>query len=167
MWKLFRSSPTPGNHHLVQNVLIASEGRRFSQAAIDLAVNILKSQNGRVTVLTVARLWGSGLGLPNPGLRPSKREMDEQKDNVTWALARLEEAGVSANGHIVTTRNPTKSILNAAKRQKCDAIIMGADPRRSWLVRNFMWSQEPYRVSARTPTPIHLVIPHGNSDAYQ
>lgn len=167
MWKLFRSSSTPGNHDLVQNVLIASEGRRFSQEAIDLAVSILNAQDGRVTVLTVARLWGTALGFPNPGLRPSKREMDEQKDNVSWALARLEEAGVSANGHIVTTRNPTKSILNEAKRRKCDAIVMGADPRRSWFVRNFMWSQEPYRVSARTRMPIYLVCPGEISNVRQ
>ena len=158
---LFRHSPPAGDPQTVQRVLIASEGRRFSNDVIDLAVQMLRVQGGHARVLTVARLWGTGFGLPNPGLRPSKREMAEQEENVTWAISQLEEAGVSADGHIVTTRNPRKSILNEAKRQKCDAIIMGADPRRPWIVRGLMWSQEPYRVHSRTPIPVHLVCPAG------
>ncbi len=154
--------PRPaGESKAAQNVLIASEGRRFNQGVIDLAVRMLLPHHGHARVLSVARLWGTGLGLPNPGLRPSKREMEEQQENVFWALGQLEDAGVSAGGHIVTTRNPSKSILNEAKRHNCDAIIMGADPRRPWFIRNLMWSQEPYRVHARTPIPVHLVCPAG------
>ena len=158
---LFRHSPPAGDPQTVHSVLIASEGRRFSNDVIDLAVRMVRAQGGHARVLTVARLWGTGFGLPNPGLRPSKREMAEQEENVTWAISQLEDAGVSADGHIVTTRNPRKSILNEAKRQKCGAIIMGADPRRPWFVRGLMWSQEPYRVHSRTPIPVHLVCPTG------
>lgn len=160
---LFGQSRSAGESKAAQNVLIASEGRRFNQDVIDLAVRMLLPHDGHARVLSVARLWGTGLGLPNPGLRPSKREMEEQQENVFWALGQLEDAGVSAGGHIVTTRNPSKSILNEAKRHNCDAIIMGADPRRPWFIRNLMWSQEPYRVHARTPIPVHLVCPAGQT----
>lgn len=160
---LFGRSRSAGESKAAQNVLIASEGRRFNQDVIDLAVRMLLPHDGHARVLSVARLWGTGLGLPNPGLRPSKREMEEQQENVFWALGQLEDAGVSAGGHIVTTRNPSKSILNEAKRHNCDAIIMGADPRRPWFIRNLMWSQEPYRVHARTPIPVHLVCPAGQT----
>ncbi|KQZ32836.1 hypothetical protein ASD50_13695 [Mesorhizobium sp. Root552] len=142
---LFGQSRTAGESKAAQNVLIASEGRRFNQDVIDLAVRMLLPHDGHARVLSVARLWGTGLGLPNPGLRPSKREMEEQQENVFWALGQLEEAGVTAGGHIVTTRNPSKSILNEAKRHNCDAIIMGADPRRPWFIRNLMWSQVSMR----------------------
>jgi nucleotide-binding universal stress UspA family protein len=145
----------------VSNVLVASEGRRFSQEVIDLAVRLVHGQGGRAQVLTVARLWGTSFGLPNPGLRPSRREMAEQEENIIWAIARLESAGVEADGHIVTTRNPCRSILSEARRKQCDAIVMGADPRRNWLVRSMMWSQEPYRVRGRTEVPVHLVCPAG------
>ncbi|MDH6233347.1 nucleotide-binding universal stress UspA family protein [Mesorhizobium soli] len=145
----------------VSNVLVASEGRRFSQEVIDLAVRLVRGQGGRAQVLTVARLWGTSFGLPNPGLRPSRREMAEQEENIIWAIAQLESAGVEADGHIVTTRNPCRSILSEARRKKCDAIVMGADPRRNWLVRSMMWSQEPYRVRGRTEVPVHLVCAAG------
>jgi nucleotide-binding universal stress UspA family protein len=156
---LFARSRPAGDPQAAKRVLIASEGRRFTTEVIDLAVRMVRAEGGHVRVLTVARLWGTSFGLPNPGLRPSRREMAEQEDNVSWAIGQLEDAGISADGHIVTTRHPSKSILNEAKRQKCDAIIMGADPRRHWVVRSMMWSQEPYRVSGRTPIPVHLVCP--------
>lgn len=138
-------------------VLIASEGRRFTAGVIDLAVRLAHAGGGHVRVLSVARLWGTSFGLPNPGLRPSKREMAEQEDNVSWAISQLEKADISADGHIVTTRHPCKSIVNEAKRQNCSAIVMGADPRRNWFIGSLMWSQEPYRVRGRTRIPVHLV----------
>lgn len=139
-----------------QHLLIASEGRPISDEVIGLTVDMLQA-GGQVTVLTVARLWGTSFGLPSPGLRPSKREMDEQKENMFSALERLEKAGIEANGHIVTTRNPCKSIRKQVAQRDCDAIIMGADPRRPWFIRNMMWSQEPYRVQSSMPVSVHLV----------
>lgn len=162
---LFKRSQSAGDQQIAQRVLIASEGRRFNSDVIDMAVRMVRAQGGHARVLTVARLWGTGFGLPNPGLRPSRREMAEQEENIGWAISQLEDAGVSADGHIVTTRNPRKSILNEAKRQKCGAIIMGADPRRPWFIRGMMWSQEPYRVLAGTRIPVHLVCPAGSASA--
>lgn len=156
---LFRRARKVGNGDPVHHVLIASEGRSISDDVIDLAVDMLHVHGGHVTVMTVARLWGTSFGLPNPGLRPSKREMDAQKDIMFKALDRLKDAGIEADGHIVTTRNPLKSIRNQATQKNCDAIVMGADPRQPWFLRSFMWSQEPYRVRARLPIPVHLVCP--------
>jgi hypothetical protein len=35
---------------------------------------------------------------------------------------------------------------------------MGADSPRSWVIRDFMWSQEPYRVKRRADLPVYLVV---------
>lgn len=155
----FRRKGRAGTALPASQLLIASEGRAISDEVIALAVDMLHGQSGQATVLTVARLWGTSFGLPNPGLRPSKAEMDVQKANMISALARLEKAGIKADGHIVTTRHPFKSIRNQAKQRGCDAIIMGADPRRPWFIRNLMWSQEPYRIRAGMQIPVHLVCP--------
>ena len=156
---LFRRARKAGNGDPVHHVLIASEGRSISDDVIDLAVDMLHVHGGHVTVMTVARLWGTSFGLPNPGLRPSKAEMDVQKEIMFSALNRLENAGITADGHIVTTRHPSKSIEKQVRQRGCDAVIMGADIRRSWFFRNTMWSQEPYRVLSRLDVPVHLVRP--------
>lgn len=156
------AAPATDHRSHLPHVLIASEGRAVSDRVIIRAADLLPGGQGRVTVLTVARLWGTSFGLPNPGLRPSKREMDEQKEIMTSALDRLEALGIEADGHIVTTRHPAKSIRRKLRKGSFDAIVMGADPRRPWFMRGFMWSQEPWRVKATMPVPVHLVCPDGS-----
>lgn len=149
----------------VRSVLLASEGRLFTDEVIDYTASLAGAEGASVRVLTVARLWGTGLGLPHPGLRPNKAEMAIHEDNVATAIERLKAAGIEAEGHIVTTRKAGRSILRQASGRKCDAIVMAADTRRSRVVGNFMWSQEPYRVHRRAPMPVHLVESADHSPA--
>jgi nucleotide-binding universal stress UspA family protein len=157
MRNFFRRSSPVADHSGPRQVLVASEGRRISEDVIQLAARIARGHDGRVRVLSVARLWGTSFGLPNPGLKPSRREMAEQEDNVAQAIERLEALDVIADGHIVVTRHPAKSILREAGRLNCPAIVMGADPRRNPVVGSMMWSQEPHRVRRSAPIPVHLV----------
>lgn len=153
--------------HDVSRILIASEGRGFSDEVIECAALMLRANAAEATVLSVARLWGTVFGLPNPGLRPSRRELEEQRENVFSAIDRLNAAGIKADGHIVITRNPCKCILNAVKSKGIGAIVMGADRRRPWFMRNFMWSQEPYRVEKRMRIPVYLVCSVAPEDSKQ
>lgn len=160
-WPLNRSKPAASAAG-TRTVLLASEGRRFTPEAIKFAAHLARREGGgdggHVRVLTVARLWGTGLGLPNPGLRPSKSELAEQEENVRLAIRQLEKMGIKADGNIVVTRDPRKSILRETRRLGCEAIVMGADNRRPWLIADFMWSQAPYRVARRAPVPCHIVV---------
>ena len=138
-------------------VLLASEGRPYSPAAIRRAAELARRHGGEVRVLMLARMWGTALGFPHPGLRPSRREMDQHQENVTWAIGALRRAGVEADGHIITTRKATKSILREASRVGCREIVMGGDPARNRVVADFMWSQEAQRVQRRATVPVHVV----------
>lgn len=138
-------------------VLLASEGRPFGDDAIRRAAQLAGRHGGKVRVLALARVWGTALGFPHPGLRPNRRELERHQDDVAGAIRRLRRAGVEADGHIVVTRRATKSILAEAHRVGCREIVMGADPPRNALLGDFMWSQEPQRVSRRAPVPVHVV----------
>jgi len=137
-------------------ILLASEGRPIPPAAIEAAAS-LAGKGGLVHVFTIVRVWGTSLGLPNPGLLPSKREWDAQRKVVSDAVKRLEQLGVEADGHAVATRKATKRIVGEAERLGCAAIVMAADRPRSRIVADLMWSQEPYRVRRRARVPVHLV----------
>ncbi|MDR0808045.1 MAG: universal stress protein [Gemmobacter sp.] len=143
----------------VRHVMMASEGRSFSDETLGMAAGLLPAEGGRILILATARLWGTSWGLPHRGLRPSPREMDEQRANLESAIARLEKMGVETRGHIVTTRHPAKSIGKIVDQYGCDAVVMGADPRRSALIATFMWSQEPYRVQRALRVPVYLSCP--------
>jgi nucleotide-binding universal stress UspA family protein len=142
----------------VRAVLLASENREIPTSAIDLAARIAKRSGAPVHVFTIARIWGTSYGFPNPGLQPTKREWDQQRHNVEKAIGRLERKGVEARGRVIGTRAGAKRIVKEAQRLDCDAIVMGADPPRHPLLRNFMWSQEPHRVKRRARVPVFLVV---------
>jgi nucleotide-binding universal stress UspA family protein len=141
----------------VEGVLLASEERPISKDAIALAVRIAKRSGAPVHVLTIARIWGSSLGFPNPGLYPSKQEWDKQRAIVDQTVRALERAGVEGDGHVIGARNATKRIVREAARLRCGAIVMCADEPRNRFVANFMWSQEPQRVRRRAAVPVYLV----------
>jgi len=138
----------------VRRVLLASEGRAIPKRAVDYAARF----GAPVHVFSIARVWGTSLGLPNPGLLPTRKEWDEQRKLVTTAVKALRRRGVEADGHVLGTRKATKRIVGEAERLGCDAIVMAADPPRGRLVADFLWSQEPYRVRRRAKIPVYLVL---------
>jgi hypothetical protein len=111
-----------------------------------------------VLVLSIARIWGTSFGLPNPGLMPNKRELKEQYDHVESAITWLKRRKITASGQVTGTRNAAKLILAEARRRRADAIVMAADPPQSWVISGMIWSQEPYRVRRLAPVPVYLVI---------
>jgi len=143
----------------VRRVLLASEGREIPPRAIEFAVRIAGRSQAPVHVFSVARVYGTSFGFPNPGLLPTRHEWDEQRRLVTAAVKALKKHGLAASGHVVGTRKATKRIVQEAERLGCDAIVMAADPPRNRLVADLMWSQEPYRVRRRARMPVYLVPP--------
>jgi len=155
---LRRASPPPDPETLeIRHLMVASEGRRISHDVVVRALELARPHHARIFVMSIARVWGTSLGFPSPGLLPSKREWDEQRLLVREAVSAFEKAGFEADGLVLATRRAAKRILAEARLRKMDAIIMGADPSRG-LLGDFQWSQEPYRVARRSRTiPVYLV----------
>ena len=151
-----RPSPAEGPF---ERILLASEGRPFSDAAIARVVELAKPSDASVRVFTIARVHGVAFGMQSPGLLPTKAEWAEQRSIVNKAVKRLERKGIEADGHVVGTRKSTKRILQEAEFAGCDAIVMGADPDRNRVIGDFSWSQEPQRVRRKAKKiPVFLVF---------
>jgi nucleotide-binding universal stress UspA family protein len=141
----------------ITKVLLASEGREIPAAAVAFAARLAKPARAPVHVFSVARVWGTSLGLPNPGLLPSKQEWDEQRAHVDKAVKALRRDGLEARGRVLATRKAAKRIVREAEQLGCDAIVMAADPPRNRFLADLMWGQEPYRVRRRARIPVYLV----------
>jgi hypothetical protein len=102
--------------------LLASPGRPFSDAAVDTARAIAGSQP--IRVLTIAKIYGTSLGLQNPGLLPTRREWQEQQDIVADAIARIKRGGGTALGEVVATRDNAKTFLRAARRYSVRHVVL-------------------------------------------
>lgn len=138
-------------------VLLASEGREFSSAAIRLAAELADEHAGPVQVMSIARVHGTAFGFQTPGLMPTKAEWEEQRQIVDRAVKKLRRQGVEAEGQVLGTRSPAKRICARAGEIGADAIVMGADPDRGWVLGSMMWSQEPQHVERRAKrVAVHL-----------
>jgi nucleotide-binding universal stress UspA family protein len=141
-----------------KRILLASEGRTIPNAAIARVVE-LAEPGATVRVFSIARVHGTAFGMPTPGLLPTRAEWAAQRDLVDQAIKRLKRKGLTAEGHVLGTRNATKKILEEAAQHQCQAIVMAADPDRNRVVGNVMWSQEPQRVRRKARLPVFLVEP--------
>jgi nucleotide-binding universal stress UspA family protein len=156
LWTRTRPPPDPATLTLGR-LLLASEGRRFPPDAVDFAARLALPARAPVHVLSIARVWGTAFGFPNPNLYPSRQEWDAQRDLVAKAVEALQTRGLEATGQVIGTRSATRRIVAEARRRGCEAIVMAADPPRHWFVSDFIWSQEPYRVRRRARVPVYLV----------
>ena len=139
-------------------ILLASEGRPISLEAVATAARFAAENRASVHVLTVARIWGSAFGLPHPGLMPTTRELQGQRDNVAKAIEDLERLRIDATGEVLRSRNAAKAIVAKLRQRNYLGIVMTADPEPHWLIRGLLWSHEPYRVRRLAGLPVHLVI---------
>ncbi len=107
-------------------VLLASPGRLISDQAVDAAIATAGGE--AIRVLSIAKIYGTALGLQHPGLLPSKREMQAQRDIVADAIRRIERAGGTARGEVVATRNNAKTFLRAAVRYSVRHVVLEPAP---------------------------------------
>jgi nucleotide-binding universal stress UspA family protein len=142
----------------LQRILLASEGRPISDAAVARVIGLARSSGASVRVMSIARVHGVSFGMPNPGLLPNKKEWAEQREIVSKAIKRLKRKGIEADGHVVGTRAGWKRIIDEAKTEGCDAIVMSADPDRNRIVGNALWTQEPQRVRRKAKIPVYLIV---------
>jgi hypothetical protein len=113
-------------------VLIATVGVPIPPSVIRSAVQMGGGQP--VAVVSIARIYGSSLGLPNPGLMPTKAEMDDQRALVAKAIDRLERSGVEAWGQVAATRRFAKTIAQAARVRGVSHVLVVSPETARWRV---------------------------------
>ncbi len=150
------SASEPAQRQRFDRILLASEGREISDAAIKRVIE-LAHDGANVRVFSIARVHGVAFGMQVPGLLPTKQEWQQQRELVEKAVKRLGRRGLNADGHVLGTRKATKKIIEEAKVNDCEAIVMAADPDRNRLVGDLLWTQEPQRVRRRAKLPVFLV----------
>jgi hypothetical protein len=112
------------------SVLIATVGTPIPAAVIRRAVGL--SDGRPVAVVTIARVYGSSLGLPNPGLLPTRRELDEQRALVATAIGRLERSGVQGWGQVAATRRYAATIARVASARGASHVLVVTERVPRW-----------------------------------
>ena len=136
-------------------VMLASTGEAFDPAVIERVIQLAGGQRPVIHVLSIARVYGTALGLQHPGLYPTRKEWKAQGDLVEEAVRALKRRGFEAHGRVIGSRHAGRAIAKAAAEMGCDAIVIGARPVAAW--RRLLGQDESQQVARRSPIPVHLV----------
>lgn len=152
---LRRSPSTPDGERPVECVLVVSMGGPFADAVVDRAIELARPTGARVSVLHMLRIWGTGLGLPHPSLRPNPQEVRAGAEAVAAAEARVRAAGLPISGaKQLTTRKPAKIIAHEARWIGADVIVL---PRPQGRASRLGWDGEALRLPRKAHCPVVLV----------
>jgi K+-sensing histidine kinase KdpD len=110
-------------------LLVSIAGAALPAEVIRRTVKLATPEHAKITVLGIARVYGTSLGLPHPGLKPTMGEWEEQRTAVNDGADRLRSRGFEVRVAAAKSRNAPKLIAKWGKARNFDAIVL-ADPER-------------------------------------
>ncbi len=119
-------------HLEFKNILVATDGSRYSVAAASEAIGIAKLNNSKLTVLSVVP---SELMPPTDlemaiGQRDlvAEKEMKEAEKNAKAVKDAAQKAGVAVQAFVMSGK-PAEAIIETAKEKSADLIVLGSHGR--------------------------------------
>jgi hypothetical protein len=136
-------------------VLLATVADPFPPEVLARAIELATPEHARITVLGIARVYGTSLGLPNPGLQPNRLEWQILRDGVEDAAEQLRSRGFEVRVGLSRSRKAPKMIARWAKARNFHAIVV-ADPQLpGW--RRLFEGDIAHEIGRRCGIPVHAV----------
>ena len=147
---------------MFKHVLIPTDGSTLAARGARAGVRLAKALGARVSGVYVVPpyvppMYGEG-AIYVPALAPQdyRKMMEKQAAKVLSAVEReAAAAGVSCKTLSITDPQPWQGVLRAARKQKCDAIVMASHGRGG--LGGLLLGSETTRVLAHSKLPV-LVI---------
>ena len=136
-----------------ERILVALDGSRYSEAALDQALSLGKTCNSRIYAITVVDLYPAQFEMA-PKLY---EKMTEQANQILEsAKERIEKENIPCETIVHTGGQPHEFIVEEARVKNIDLIVMGTHGRTG-LKRFFMGSVAE-RVIGHAPCAV-MVVP--------
>ena len=118
---------------MFQHLLIATDGSPDSEMALRQGLGLAKALSAKVTVATVTEPWTEAAfaTLPTPSLVQTYEKAAAGNAAVILEGAKqaADQAGVQCVTRHIKDRHAPQGIINAAKDEQCDLIIVGSHGR--------------------------------------
>jgi nucleotide-binding universal stress UspA family protein len=145
---------------MFRNILVPTDGSPPARRAIERAVQFAREQKARVTGLWVGPTWQPNLYAYAGDLPPGFISPDEFAATVRKDAARhlgavkkmATAAGVRCRCSYVRGNFPYQEIINAARRNGCDLIVMGSHGRRG--ISKLLLGSQTNMVLAHSTIPV-------------
>jgi nucleotide-binding universal stress UspA family protein len=110
------------------NILVGLDGSESSQRALDHAIDLARSENGKVTLMTVAPPVATYVTLGGVSIESMSAELDKWATNVLDEAARAVPPEITAD-RVQGKGHPGPEILKELKRGGYDLIVLGTRGR--------------------------------------
>ena len=143
---------------MYKRILISTDGSEISQKAAQSAVTLAKATGAELYTISVKEPFPySAISEMQPV--PPQEFFDAQEriagERVKGVVALAGAAGVACHAHTVEALHPWEAILDHAKTQACDLIVMASHGRRG--LSALLLGSETQKVLTHSAIPV-LVI---------
>jgi nucleotide-binding universal stress UspA family protein len=134
-----------------KSILFATDGSKFSEAATDKAIDFAKSYGSELNVITVVDVTEEFMARAPGALEDLVKKAKSMVEDVK---KKADSKGIKAES-IVREGDAYKVIINVAKKQKANAIIMGSHGRTG--LKRLLMGSVTERVIGHAPCPVLIV----------
>ena len=146
---------------MYKNILVATDGTRLSGKAIIQAIALAKALGARLTAFYASPDYPLPVYAEGAIVEPmSRREYaaicKDEADRILGAVAaKAKSARVAFSAVHVVNSTPWRAILAAARKHRCDAIVMASHGRRG--VAALVLGSETQKVLTHSKIPVVVV----------
>lgn len=145
---------------MFKHILLPTDGSALSLKAARTAVDLAKVHGSKITAIHVMAPYvpptgGDGIMYYPEGFSPQeyKKAVEKEAQRALAKVRRLADAAkVAFSPLAVTNDQPWESIVNAAKKRKCDVIVMASHGRRG--IAGLLLGSETTKVLTHSRTPV-------------
>jgi nucleotide-binding universal stress UspA family protein len=143
---------------MFKRILVPTDGSEITTKAVDTAIELARAGGGQLMAISVKEPFPySAISEMQPV--PPQEFYDAQEriaaESVQAVAAAAQAAGMACAGHTVEALHPWEAILDHAKAQQCDLIVMASHGRRG--VAAMLLGSETQRVLIHSMLPVLIV----------
>jgi nucleotide-binding universal stress UspA family protein len=143
---------------MFKRILVPTDGSDITGKAVQTAIALAKAGGGQVLTISVKEPFPYSAISEMQPVPP--QEFYDAQERIAAARVKAvadaaQAAGVACNGHTVEALHPWEAILDHAKSQQCDLIVMASHGRRG--VAALLLGSETQRVLIHSTLPVLVV----------
>ena len=143
---------------MFKRILVPTDGSDITAKAVDTSIALAKSVGAKVYTISVKEPFPySAISEMQP--TPPQEFFDAQERIAAKRVQAVSElcaaADVPCQAHTVEALHPWEAIIDHARRQECDLIVMASHGRRG--VSALLLGSETSRVLTHSPLPVLVV----------
>jgi nucleotide-binding universal stress UspA family protein len=147
---------------MFKHILVATDGSRLSDKAVDAAIGLARDLGAKLTGFYATQDYPispfSDYAMVAGSLTPANWKADEEKRAQRMlgkVEAKAKKAGVACDTGFSLALQPYEAILQAAKKARCDVIVMASHGRRG--IQGVVLGSETNKVLTHSKLPVLVV----------